>query len=151
MKKIIILFSGIILLCSCGASKMNMAGCFESPYWNGSRIVSLSLNQDSTFKLQWGNNIPFSGKWSQKGNDYLFLSYDTLELPWCLATYPFYFKPESVEIISINKIKYSKIIKFKRIKWIRGSREMHISRLFYRCSFLSISSTTLSSAPCGSA
>lgn len=117
MKKIIILFAGIVLLCSCGASKMNMAGCFESPYLNGSEIVSLSLNQDSTFKLQWGNdNIPFSGKWSQKGNDYLFLSYDTLELPWCLATYPYYFKPDSVEIISINKIKYSIFIKFKRIK-----------------------------------
>ena len=116
MKKIIILFAGIILLCSCGASKMNMAGCFESPYLNGSRIVSLSLNQDSTFKLQWGNNIPFSGKWSQKGNDYLFLSYDPEELPWCLATHPYYFKPDSVEIISINKIKYSIFIKFKRIK-----------------------------------
>lgn len=115
MKKIVILFAGISLLCSCGASKMNMAGRFEDTCQDGNwtRIVRLSLNQDSTFTLIWGDTS--SGKWSQKGNDSLFLSYDPLEFPWCLAYTPPYLNPKSLKIISINKLKYE-LIKLKRIE-----------------------------------
>ena len=96
---------------------MNMAGHFEDTYWDERDIVSLSLNQDSTFTLIWkGRRDTYSGKWSQKGNDSLFLSYDPLEFPLCLAYSPFYVTPKSFKIISINKLKYWNIIKLKRIE-----------------------------------
>lgn len=129
MKKLIVIMCTMHLLLSCSKAIYTNSpiGVYSgitpaSIEWIPKGTVTLTLRSDNTFYLKWRHldnseiqGINYVGKWQKKGQNYIWLKFDEVDLDVQLGPHAISYKDRDIKFIHKNKIKMDDIV-LKRIK-----------------------------------